>query len=99
MYVISNFITAIAFILNLVLTAYMWILIARAIISWVNPDPRNAIVRFLLMVTEPLLLRLRNRFPILYRSGIDFSPMVVILIIIFLQRAVVISLYMLADSI
>jgi YggT family protein len=77
---------AVAWLLEYVLWAYMWIIIIRALISWVNPDPWNPIVRFLYQVTEPVLRPIRNRLPF---AGIDLSPMVVILIIYFLQRFLV----------
>jgi YggT family protein len=66
----------------------MWIIIARAIISWVNLDPYNTIVRFLYAVTEPVLYSIRRRMPISF-GGFDFSPIIVILAIIFLQNFVV----------
>jgi YggT family protein len=69
----------------------MWIIIARAIVSWVSPDPYNPIVRFLHAATEPVLYRVRRALPV-YFGGIDFSPIVVILGIIFLQRFLVMSL-------
>ncbi|MBE9536551.1 MAG: YggT family protein, partial [Proteobacteria bacterium] len=55
MFVIANFLEALAVILNMVLQLYMWIIIARAVISWVNPDPYNPIVQFLYKATDPLL--------------------------------------------
>jgi YggT family protein len=73
---------AMAWLLEYVLWAYMWIIIIRALVSWVNPDPWNPIVRFLHQVTEPVLRPIRRRLPY---SGIDFSPLVVILGIYFLQ--------------
>jgi len=91
MFVLSNFLVAIAKILNIGLTLYMWIIIGRAIISWVNPDPYNSIVRFLYNVTEPVLYNIRRRLPISF-GGFDFSPVIVILAIIFLQTFVVQSL-------
>lgn len=91
MFVLSNFLVAIAKILNIGLTLYMWIIIGRAIISWVNPDPYNSIVRFLYNVTEPVLCNIRRRLPISF-GGFDFSPVIVILAIIFLQTFVVQSL-------
>ncbi len=91
MFVLSNFLVAIAKILNIALTLYMWIIIGRAIISWVNPDPYNSIVRFLYSVTEPVLYSIRRRLPISF-GGFDFSPIIVILAIIFLQAFVVQSL-------
>jgi YggT family protein len=86
---------AIAKILNIGLTIYMWIIIARAVISWVSPDPYNPIVRFLNNVTEPVLLRIRRFIP-LYFGGFDFSPILVLLVIIFIQTFLVQSLYQLA---
>ena len=95
MFILSNLLAAIAQILNIVLTLYMWILIARAVISWVSPDPYNPIVRFLYTVTEPVLYRVRRRLPLGF-GGIDFSPILVILVIIFLQQFVIGSLLQLA---
>src|SRR5207247_3425697 len=75
--------------------AYIWIIIARAIVSWVSPDPFNPIVRFLHRATEPVLRPIRRRLP---DMPIDFSPMIVIIAIIFLQRFLVKTLYQLAGS-
>ncbi|HDG97384.1 MAG TPA: YggT family protein, partial [Desulfobacterales bacterium] len=84
MFVFSNLLVAVAKILNIALSLYMWIIIGRAVISWVNPDPYNPIVRFLHSVTEPVLYPIRRRLPI-SMGGLDFSPIIVILAIIFLQ--------------
>jgi len=83
----GNVILAIASVLDLLLTAYMWIIIAAAVISWVNPDPYNPIVRFLYGATEPVLRPIRKRMP--RGMGIDFSPMIVVAVIIFIQIVVV----------
>jgi len=91
MFVISNLLLALAKIIHLLLTFYMWIIIARAILSWVNPDPYNPIVRFLYSATEPVLYAVRRRLPISF-GGIDFSPLIVILIIMFLDNFLVPSL-------
>ncbi len=91
MFVLNNLLFALAKILDVVLSLYMWILVIRAVLSWVNPDPYNPIVRTLYALTEPLLSRLRRRFPLMAGS-IDFSPMVVILAILFLQYFLVSSL-------
>ena len=96
MFVVSNFLVAIARILDIGLSLYMWIIIARAVISCVNPDPYNPIVRFLHSATEPVLFRIRRRIPI-NLGGIDFSPILVILVIIFLQAFLVQSLIQLAS--
>ncbi|MBW1817144.1 MAG: YggT family protein [Deltaproteobacteria bacterium] len=95
MFVVSNFLMAIAKILDIALTLYMWIIIGRAVISWVSPDPYNPIVRFLNSVTEPILSPLRRRLPISL-GGLDFSPIIVILVIIFVQSFLVRSLMQLA---
>ncbi|MEO8601906.1 MAG: YggT family protein [bacterium] len=87
MFILSNFLIATAGAVSLILTLYLYIVIARALLSWVNPDPRNAIVRFLYSATEPVLYRVRRVLP--YLGGIDFSPLVVILVIYFLQSFLV----------
>jgi YggT family protein len=91
----SNFLTAIAKVLDVVLSIFMWIVIARAILSWVSPDPYNPIVRFIHNITEPVLHQIRKRVPLNF-GGIDFSPIIVLLAVIFLQQFVVQSLYDLA---
>ena len=95
MFIISNLLNAVASVLYLMLNLYMWIVIARAVISWVNPDPYNPIVRFLTAATDPVLYRVRRSLPV-YFGGIDFSPIVVIAAIYFLQIFLVASLHDLA---
>jgi YggT family protein len=97
MIILSNFLTAIAKVVDIVLTIFMWIVIARAVLSWVSPDPYNPIVRFIHKVTEPVLYQIRRRIPVSF-GGIDFSPIIVFLAIIFLQRFAVNSLYELAQT-
>ncbi len=72
------------YVLILVIKAYIFIVIARALISWVNPDPYNPIVRFLHNVTEPVLYQIRRFIPVHF-GGIDLTPMILILALIFLQ--------------
>jgi len=84
MFVLSNFIIGLAKVIDIALTLYMWVIIFRALISWVNPDPYNQIVIFLYRVTEPVLGPIRRRLP-MRNIGIDFSPVIVILVIIFLK--------------
>jgi len=88
MFVLANFMNALAIILHYVLTIYMWIVVARAILSWVNPDPANPIVRFLYDVTEPVFYKIRQTIPLPY-IGIDLSPIIVFVIIIFLDSFLV----------
>ncbi|HEY7364945.1 MAG TPA: YggT family protein [Methylomirabilota bacterium] len=97
MFVFSNLVLTIARLLELLLWAYFWIIIARAVLSWVNPDPFNPIVRFLYRATEPVLRPIRHRLPTL-AMGLDLSPMVVLFAIYFLESFLVGSLRDLALS-
>jgi YggT family protein len=91
MYIVGYFIKAVANVLNIALWLYMWVIIARAVLSWVSPDPYNPIVRFIHNVTEPVMYKVRTKIPVSF-GGIDFSPIIVILLIYFLQIFVVQSL-------
>jgi YggT family protein len=93
----NNIVMGIARVLEIVLEIYMWVIIIRALISWVNPDPYNPIVQILTKMTEPVLRPIRKLLPP-YRVGIDFAPLIAILIIIFLQYAVIKNLYGFARS-
>lgn len=90
MFVVGNTLLGIATVLDYALTFYTWVVIARALISWVNPDPWNPIVQFLTRVTEPILAPIRRRLG--WSMGVDLSPLVVIVAIWFLQIAVVQSI-------
>jgi len=92
MFVMSNLLAAVAKVVDIALTIFMWIIIARAILSWVSPDPYNPIVRFIHNITEPVLYQIRKRLPVNF-GGIDFSPILVLLAVIFLRQFVVQSLY------
>lgn len=96
MFVLSNLVLALARLLEIAINAYIWIIIARAILSWVNPDPFNPIVRFLYRATEPLLRPIRHRLPI--AMGLDLSPVVLILVLYFLDWFLVSSVRDLALS-
>lgn len=89
MFVMSNFLAAIAQILDVVLLAYYWIIIIRALISWVNPDPFNPIVQFLQVVTEPVLYPIRRILPLSLRFGVDISPIIAILALMFIRAFLV----------
>jgi YggT family protein len=97
MIILGYFLNAVAQVLDKVLWIYMLVIIARAVISWVNPDPYNVIVRFLYNVTEPVLYRVRRIIPF-SAGGLDFSPIIVILAIYFVQEFVVKSLFYIATS-
>ncbi|MCK5162907.1 MAG: YggT family protein [Desulfobacula sp.] len=98
MLILANFFEAIAVVLDYGLTFYMWIVVAGAVLSWVSPDPYNPIVRFINMATEPVFYQIRKRLPVNF-GGLDISPVIVILAIIFLQTFVVNSLHGLARTI
>ncbi len=94
MYILGYFLQAVAGVLDIVLTIAMVVVIARAVLSWVSPDPHNPIVRIINQLSEPFLFPIRRRVP--YFSGIDFSPIIALLIIFFLNEFVVNSLYRIA---
>lgn len=94
MFILSNLLIALARILDIILTIYMWIVIISALLSWVNPDPYNPIVRFLRAVTEPILMLIRRRIG--FGLGIDFSPMIIIILILFIKYFIIQSLIELA---
>jgi YggT family protein len=98
MIILANFFEAIAVVLDYALTFYMWIVVAWAVLSWVSPDPYNPIVRFINTATEPVFYQIRKRLPVNF-GGLDISPVIVILAILFLQTFVVNSLHGLARTI
>ena len=91
MFIVGNFLAALALVLRMLLDAYWLLIVARVVISWVDADPYNPIVRFLYAATDPVLYRVRRWLP-LYFSGIDFSPIFVIAAIYFLEKFLVQSL-------
>ncbi len=99
MYVLGNFILALAQVISLVLWALNWLIIIRALISWVNPDPFNAVVQFLYRMTDPILMPIREvlrRF--LPNLPIDFSPIVAYILILFCREFIVTTLFQFGRS-
>ena len=92
MFILSNFINAIATILSFAVTILWWLIIIRALISWVNPDPYNPIVQFLYKTTEPILMPFRRIIPA-YNIGLDLSPIFAILALMFIRYFLVMSLF------
>ncbi|MBI3356618.1 MAG: YggT family protein [Nitrospirae bacterium] len=90
MFVVGNVLSALAMVIHYVLEVYIYVVVARALISWVSPDPWNPIVQFLEKVTEPALAPIRRIIG--WRLGVDLSPFILILTLIFLQKAIVPSL-------
>jgi len=92
MFVVANLVSALAQVLKVLIEAFTWIIIIRALISWVNPDPNNGIVQLLYKITEPVLEPVRRLLPFSLRFGMDISPLVVLLVLFFLQLFLVQSL-------
>ncbi len=93
MFIPSNLISAVANILDVLLNIIYWLVLIRAVISWVNPDPGNVIVQFLNKTTDPILEPIRRRMPLNFRFGIDISPLIVILMIMFIKSFLIKSLF------
>jgi len=96
MYLLGYFLQALGGLIHVLLTTVMIVIVARAVLSWVSPDPYNPVVRIITQFSEPLLFPVRRRLP--YIGGMDLSPMVVILAAVFLDNFVVPSLYRMARS-
>jgi YggT family protein len=97
MFIFGHFLNAIAVVLDFALVIYMWIVIARAVLSWVSPDPYNPIVRFINNVTDPVMYYIRRNLPVVY-GGIDLSPILVLLAIVFLRTFLVATLFSMART-
>jgi YggT family protein len=98
MFVFANFLQALASVLNMVLTLYFWIVIISALLSWVNPDPYNPIVRILRNLTQPVFDLVRRWLPFVMIGGLDLSPIVVLLAIQFVKIFLVQSLFQMAGT-
>jgi YggT family protein len=96
MFIAANLISAIATVLSMVITAMYWLIIARALISWVNADPNNPIVQLLHKITEPVLYPIRRMLPFSLQIGIDISPIIAFLLLLFLKTFLVQTLFDLA---
>ena len=92
MFIISQFLVAMSEVLDIALEVYKWIVILSALISFVNPDPYNPIVKFLRNSTEPIYRLIRKYIPTVFYN-VDFAPFIVILTIIFLQKFLVPVIY------
>lgn len=86
--IVFHLINAVSWLLGI----YSLIVLASCVISWVNPDPYNPIVRTLKALTEPVLWRIRKLLPFTYMNGIDFSPLVLLLAIELFRRVVLVSI-------
>ena len=89
MFIFSNLLAAVANLLNILLTILYWLILIRALLSWVNPDPYNPVVQFLYKTTEPILYPIRKMIPVSFGIGIDISPIIAFLVLIFLRSFLV----------
>ena len=96
MFVVANIVVGIAKILDAILNLYFWVIIAAAVLSWVNPDPYNPVVRVVRNLTEPVFYRVRKWLTFTYVGGLDLSPLVGLLGIQIINSVLVQSLYQLA---
>ena len=97
MSVLGNLVVAVVTVLDILLNVYMWIIVARAIISWVSPNPHNPIVHFLYMATEPVLRYARRVIPPI-GGTLDLSPILVLVAIVFLRQFLIQTLMQFARS-
>jgi YggT family protein len=99
MFVLANLISALASILNLILISLQWLIIIWALLSWVSPDPNNPLVQMIRKLVEPMLYPIRKILPFSLKFGLDISPFVALLIIFFIQKFLVVTMYELATRI
>ena len=99
MFVVGNLISALASVISIILVALQWLIIIRALLSWVNPDPNNSLVQLVSKLTEPILYPIRKILPFSVKFGLDISPFVALLIIFFIQKFLVLSMQEWAVSI
>lgn len=96
MFILGNFLVALANVISMLFTIFSWLLLIRVLISWFNPDPYNSIVQFFYKTTEPLLEQVRKLLPFHFKTGIDISPLIVFFAIFFLKSFIVQTLLDLA---
>lgn len=96
MFVLANLIDGVTTVLDLALSMYGFCIFAVVIISWIAPRSMHPAIAFLRRITDPVLYRIRRAIPFVYQAGFDFSPIVAFLVIMFLKRFLVASLYQFA---
>lgn len=84
MLIFAHLLNGISVVIHLIVSTLLILIVARAIISWVNPDPYNPIVRFLADTTDPLLRPFRRVLPVV-GPGFDLSPLVLLLLLYFVD--------------
>lgn len=99
MFILANLISALASIMSIILVALQCLIIIQALLSWVSPDPNNPIVQMIFKLTEPILYPIRKILPFSLKFGLDISPFVALLAILFIREFLVLSLQQWAANI
>jgi YggT family protein len=92
MFVLGNFITGVAFVVDTLLNIYFWIILIRAVMSWIQPNPYNPLVRIVYKLVDPITYKISRMIPTRF-GMIDFAPFILMILIVFLQRFLVRSLF------
>lgn len=98
MFIIGYFLLALAKVIHLVLILFMALIFIRALFSWIRVSPYNRFVKTVYALSEPVLFQIRKRLPVVYH-GLDFSPVIVFLVLVFLREFLIRTLYTLAEVI
>jgi YggT family protein len=98
MFVLGNLLMTVAGILEMAVNLYTVIIIVAALVSWVNADPYNQLVRVLRALTEPLYFRIRQKLPFVRVGGLDLSPLIVLLLLQLFRGVALRSLYQFGQS-
>ena len=92
MILLGNTLAALAKILHIILTVYLWVIILRAVLSWVYVPSLHQAARVLYRLTEPVLRPLRRLVPPSRLGGLDVSPIIAALLVVFLDSVLVDSM-------
>ncbi len=92
MFVLANVLGTIAALLHTIINIYTFVIIIASLLSWVNPDPYNPIVRVLRSLTDPVFDFVRRHVPFSRAGAIDLAPLIVLLFLFLFDGAVVQSL-------
>ena len=91
-FILVEFLKAVTWLLSWTITALILVIFVRALLSWVNADPYNPLVRAIISISEPFLKPFRRLLPPWRLNGIDLSPVFAFLALVFLKIFLVGSL-------
>ena len=98
MFVVANIVDAVAQVAHMLVSAYVFVVLAACVVSWLRVDPWSQPVRILRSLTEPVFGRLRARLPFLCQGGMDFTPVAAVVILELVDLILVRSLAQLARA-